>query len=135
MSALEGSEEGRERGEEEDGRGEESQPVAPDHHTPPYSSSEPVLWMGGAQLNEAAAEAERSPFFFPRFPSCASFPSPPVSVAEELTQEHSEYFYYYTFTPPQQTHSFCFPHIFVNLDTKIGTLRTSFTEISQFKCP
>lgn len=30
---------------------------------PPYSSSEPVLGMGGAELNEAAAEAERSGFF------------------------------------------------------------------------
>lgn len=67
MSALQGKGEEveRERDAErvcggEDGRAEGRQPVAP-HHPPPPSR----LWMGGAELNEAAAEAERfSALFF-----------------------------------------------------------------------
>lgn len=122
MSALQGNGEEveRERKREsemergcggEDGRAEGRQPVAPDHNNPPpYSNSEPVLWMGGAELNEAAAEAERSLLFFLLpFSPCASFPAPPVkpTAAEELTQEHSEYFYFTLFT---HTHILFYPH-------------------------
>lgn len=72
--------------------------------------------------------------FFSHFPSCASFPSPPVNVAEELTQEHGEYFYFTLLHPPTNTLLLFSTHFCKSL-LKIGTPRTSFTEISQLKCP